>query len=107
MVCIPYLLFSPLSNSLNLLSTSPKFSLKNEESSEESTTNIQIGNHACPGRFFAGIEIKVILIELLRGWDFRNVGDTEMKGGGRPENFCVDISISPNPVAEIEFKRRV
>ncbi|CCD46911.1 hypothetical protein BofuT4_P114500.1 [Botrytis cinerea T4] len=69
--------------------------------------NFGHGNHACPGRFFAGVEIKVILIELLRGWDFRNVGDTEMKGGGRPENFCVDTAINPNPVAEIEFKRRV
>ncbi|ATZ58333.1 hypothetical protein BCIN_16g01490 [Botrytis cinerea B05.10] len=69
--------------------------------------NFGHGNHACPGRFFAGIEMKIILIEFLRGWDFRNVGDTEMKGGGRPENFGFDISISPNPVAEIEIKRRV
>ncbi len=28
-------------------------------------------NHACPGRFFADNELKVILIEISRKWDFR------------------------------------
>lgn len=58
------------------------------------------GNHACPGRFFAGVEIKVVMLELLRGWDIRLVG------GERPENWYNDTSIMPNPLAEVEFKRR-
>ncbi|TEY44948.1 hypothetical protein BOTCAL_0340g00150 [Botryotinia calthae] len=68
--------------------------------------NFGHGNHACPGRFFAGIEIKVIIVELLREWDIRSVGDTEMKGGNRPENIAVDTILSPNTTAEIEVKRR-
>ncbi|POS84715.1 hypothetical protein EPUL_005297, partial [Erysiphe pulchra] len=46
------------------------------------------GNHACPGRFFAGNEIKVIMIELLRNWDFRLPNDEKLEGGiwRRPRN---------------------
>ncbi|KAF7880201.1 uncharacterized protein EAF01_012049 [Botrytis porri] len=76
-------------------------------STSKEALNFGHGNHACPGRFFAGVEIKIIMIELLRGWDFRNVGDTEMKGGGRPENFSIDIVITPDQAAEIEIKKRV
>ncbi|KAF4633486.1 hypothetical protein G7Y89_g4629 [Cudoniella acicularis] len=70
--------------------------------------NFGYGNHACPGRFFAGNEIKVILIELLRNWDIRLKGDTEGKGGEdkRPENIVQEFSVMPNMVAEIEFRRR-
>jgi len=62
------------------------------------------GAHACPGRFFASNEIKVILIELLRNWEFR------LKGGAageeaRPKNYESDVSLIPNPFAEVEFKR--
>ncbi|KAF7944091.1 hypothetical protein EAE96_010501 [Botrytis aclada] len=69
--------------------------------------NFGHGNHACPGRFFAGVEIKLIMEEILRFWDFRLVGDTEMKGGERPKNFVLDTIVAPNPGAELEFKRRV
>ncbi|TGO13301.1 hypothetical protein BTUL_0072g00090 [Botrytis tulipae] len=65
-----------------------------------------IRNHACPGRFFAGVEIKVVMVELLRNWDFRNIGDTEMKGGERPGNIVLGNLIHPNPAAQLEFKRR-
>ncbi|KAM0289470.1 hypothetical protein ACHAO9_006123 [Fusarium lateritium] len=39
------------------------------------------GKHACPGRFFAIYEIKIILIKLLMNYDFRLVGDVEQAGG--------------------------
>ncbi|KAH7006757.1 cytochrome P450 [Ilyonectria destructans] len=66
------------------------------------------GNHTCPGRFFASNEIKIILVELLMNWDFRLKGDVELKGGAekRPPNVEVDLVITPNPMAMMEFKRR-
>ncbi|KAF5871337.1 putative cytochrome p450 oxidoreductase protein [Botrytis fragariae] len=44
------------------------------------SVNFGHGNHACPGRFFAATEIKVLMVEILKGWDFRLVGDEEGKG---------------------------
>lgn len=66
------------------------------------------GKHACPGRFFASNEIKVVLIELLRSWDFRLKGDVLGLGGEekRPKNYHIQMSIAPDPMAEIEFRRR-
>jgi len=66
------------------------------------------GNHACPGRFFASNEIKIILIELLQNWDFRFKGDVERKGGmeRRPETKLSDFTVTPNMGAELEFRRR-
>jgi hypothetical protein len=70
--------------------------------------NFGHGNHACPGRFFASNEIKVVLIELLRSWDFRLKGDVDMVGGEekRPESYELDLGVTPNVTAEIEFRRR-
>jgi cytochrome P450 len=66
------------------------------------------GSHACPGRFFASNEIKVIMIELLRNWEFRLKGDITMEGGVeiRPKDNQTPIGVHPNLEAEIEFKRR-
>ena len=49
-----------------------------------------------------------MIIELLRSWDFRFKGDVEMKGGvdKRPKSYFSELGITPNMVAEIEFKRR-
>ncbi|ESZ92637.1 hypothetical protein SBOR_6971 [Sclerotinia borealis F-4128] len=68
--------------------------------------NFGHGNHACPGRFFAGTEIKVVMVELLRRWDVRLIGDEQGVGGERPGNSVYDTTISPNPFAELEFRRR-
>ncbi|TGO37219.1 hypothetical protein BHYA_0102g00030 [Botrytis hyacinthi] len=68
--------------------------------------NFGHGNHACPGRFFAAAEIKVILVEILKNWDFRLVGDKEGKGGERPGNHFNNTMVSPNSAAKLEFKRR-
>jgi gliotoxin biosynthesis cytochrome P450 monooxygenase len=70
--------------------------------------NFGHGNHACPGRFFASNEIKVVLIELLRRWDFRLKGDVNCVGGEdkRPQNLAGDLSVHPDPRAEIEVRRR-
>jgi cytochrome P450 len=65
------------------------------------SVNFGQGSHACPGRFFASNEIKVVLIELLRHWDIR------LKGGeGRPKNIYNGLTCGPDTGAEIEFRRR-
>lgn len=66
------------------------------------------GNHACPGRFFAGNEIKVIMIELIRNWDFRLPGDDKLEGGTwrRPKNIYRRLECGPDPQARLEFRRR-
>jgi hypothetical protein len=63
--------------------------------------NFGHGNHACPGRFFASNEIKVVLIELLRCWDFRFLA-----GKGRPENVLGDMTCTPDMRTQMEFRRR-
>lgn len=70
--------------------------------------NFGHGNHACPGRFFASNEIKVVLIEILRNWDFRLKGDVERKGGEdkRPKSHFHEFTVAPNMTAEVDFKRR-
>ncbi|TGO74050.1 hypothetical protein BELL_0313g00170 [Botrytis elliptica] len=81
--------------------SSPRETPENKSKYQYVTTS----NHACPGRFLAGVELKVVM-ELLRNWDFRNIGDTETKGGERPGNIVLGNLIHPNPVAQLEFKRR-
>ena len=70
--------------------------------------NFGHGNHACPGRFFASNEIKVVLIELLKNWEFRLKGDVERKGGEdkRPKNHFNEHGVTPNMFAEVDFRRR-
>ena len=70
--------------------------------------NFGHGLHACPGRFFASNEIKVVMVELLRHWDFRLKGDVECVGGAdkRPPSMWKDLRCTPNMEAEIEFKKR-
>ncbi|KAK0121886.1 hypothetical protein ONS95_010164 [Cadophora gregata] len=70
--------------------------------------NFGHGNHACPGRFFASNEIKVVLIELLKSWEFRFKGDLEAQGGAerRPKNMYFDVTCVPNTQAELELRRR-
>lgn len=66
------------------------------------------GSHACPGRFFANNEIKIILIELLRNWDFRFTNDIKMEGGKmrRPMNKLVAFECLPNYEAMLEFRKK-
>lgn len=70
--------------------------------------NFGHGNHACPGRFFASNEIKVVLIHLLRGWELRFKGDEGGRGGEgmRPGNFWMGTICTPNSMAEVEVRRK-
>ncbi|KAF9761122.1 hypothetical protein IL306_003955 [Fusarium sp. DS 682] len=63
------------------------------------------GRHACPGRWFAGNEIKMIMVYLLENYDFRLPGG---KTGleNRPPSLCFETQYLPNPEAVLEFRRR-
>jgi ent-kaurene oxidase len=60
-----------------------------------------IGRHACPGRWFASHEIKLILVTLLSKFDIKL-----KEGESRPKNFTFQTMNSPNPTAEILFRNR-
>lgn len=74
----------------------------------EDSLNFGYGNHACPGRFFASNEIKIVLIEFLTNWEFRLLGDEKLEGGEekRPVSYYSEAGVTPNPFAEIELRRR-
>jgi cytochrome P450 len=60
------------------------------------------GRHACPGRFFADYEIKLIMVHLLMTYDIeRGVGQK-----GRPENFMAEAQMIPNHDAKVRMRRR-
>jgi cytochrome P450 len=58
------------------------------------------GRHACPGRWFASAEIKMILPGLILEYDFKL-----KEGDGRPKKIVSQYQNMPNPMAEILFKK--
>lgn len=60
------------------------------------------GQHSCPGRFTASIEIKMIIASLLLDYDMRFPESYE----GRPKSIPAFEYIFPDPWAKILFKRR-
>ncbi|KAH8664171.1 cytochrome P450 [Xylariales sp. PMI_506] len=63
--------------------------------------NFGLGKHACPGRFFASHEIKLVLAYFLLHFDIK------LKDGeARPEPMMFMMSRTANSKAEIMFKRR-
>ncbi|KAF2689091.1 ent-kaurene oxidase [Lentithecium fluviatile CBS 122367] len=70
------------------------------------TTNEQnllfgYGRHACPGRFFAANEIKMIVARLLLDFDFKN----EDGGKARYKNIDMGRQSTPDPRKKLLFKR--
>lgn len=63
--------------------------------------NFGAGTHACPGRYFAGYEIKLLLIHLLTRYDIKWPA-----GQRRPPNIEHDFSCAPNPAASILFREK-
>ncbi|KAM5431557.1 hypothetical protein McanMca71_004792 [Microsporum canis] len=57
------------------------------------------GPQACPGRFFASNEIKVLLAHLLLNYDFRMEGN-------RPQNIIHELTVMPNRGVNVLFKKR-
>lgn len=67
----------------------------------DTNMNFGAGKHACPGRFFASNEIKMILAYFLVNFDLKlKDGET------RPKAMILMMSKTPDPNAEIMFRRR-
>ncbi|KAI1080681.1 ent-kaurene oxidase [Whalleya microplaca] len=67
----------------------------------DTSQNFGLGKNACPGRFFAGSEIKMILAYLILNYDLKfKDGET------RPKPNMFMMQKSPNTNAEVLFKRR-
>jgi hypothetical protein len=62
------------------------------------------GSHACPGRFFASNEIKVLLVDMLRRFDISIKKDGGI--GERQEGFRSDVFFIPDPSVKVYFKKR-
>ncbi|KAI0888103.1 cytochrome P450 [Annulohypoxylon maeteangense] len=60
-----------------------------------------VGRQACPGRWYASAQIKLVLCILLIDYDFMFP-----EGQGRPQNWIEDERIGPNMEQMILFKRR-
>ena len=59
------------------------------------------GKHACPGRFFAAVELKLLLAHLIINYDLRLE-----QPGIRPPDFVIEANCSPNSQASVMFRRR-
>ena len=59
------------------------------------------GQHACPGRFFASNEAKVILIHLLLKYDWRL-----FEAAPLPQLHYYGFSIRADPATKMEYRRR-
>ena len=68
---------------------------------EEKILNFGHGKASCPGRFFASLEIKIILIRLIMDYDYKF-----LDGERRPSNVTAHEFIFPNPEAKILIRAR-
>lgn len=59
------------------------------------------GLHACPGRFFAANESKILLMHLLLKYDWKFKEDH-----GRPKNFEIGTESIIDPTVELLFRSR-
>ena len=67
----------------------------------DTNMNFGAGRHACPGRFFAGNEIKMMLSYYLINFDMKLKDGEE-----RPKPMMIMMSKTPNPDGEVLFRRR-
>ncbi|ERT02313.1 cytochrome P450 [Sporothrix schenckii 1099-18] len=67
----------------------------------DTNMNFGAGKHACPGRFFAGNELKMMLSYYLINFDMKLKNGEE-----RPKPMMIMMSKTPNPDGEVLFRRR-
>ncbi|KAF5332161.1 hypothetical protein D9611_008152 [Ephemerocybe angulata] len=60
------------------------------------------GKHACPGRFFAAQEMKLMMAYLLHHYDMK----LDNKDGSRPKNMWIGMGCVPSQNARVLFRRR-
>ena len=67
-------------------------------------TNLSFGagRYSCPGRFFASMELKLLLAQLLLKFDFQFP-----PGKSRPSLLVIDELVAPNPWTKVMVKRRL
>ena len=58
-----------------------------------------IGQHACPGRFFAAILLKMMLADVLMHYEVK------FEDGERPPNIILDMNYLPDLEAKILIRR--
>ena len=68
---------------------------------QEKVLNFGHGANSCPGRFFASLEIKIILVRLIMDYDWMLP-----EGQGRPANLTAHEFIFPNPDGEVLMRAR-
>lgn len=68
----------------------------------DTNMNFGAGRHACPGRFFAGNEVKMILAYFLINYEIRLKDGEE-----RPRAMMLMMSKTPDPNVELLFRRRM
>ncbi|CAK4034814.1 ent-kaurene oxidase [Lecanosticta acicola] len=64
------------------------------------------GKHACPGRFFAALEIKLLVIHLLQAFDFKAIPEADGVVR-RYRNMEYDSMNMPDVTKKLLFKKRV
>ncbi|KAI0477527.1 putative cytochrome P450 [Xylariaceae sp. FL0804] len=66
-----------------------------------------LGPDACPGRFFAAAQIKIVLAHVLRCYDVALAlkGDGTPTAVGRPKNLMFEVNVLPDPDVEVLFRR--
>lgn len=69
----------------------------------ETNTGAGHGRHACPGRFFASAELKVVLVEVLQNYDIELCPDYSKD---RPLNVHVEIMAAQDHTYELRFRKR-
>jgi cytochrome P450 len=67
----------------------------------EQNLNFGHGRHACPGRFFAANEIKMIVARMVMDFDFKNEGDSTE----RYPNIEMGRQSIPDPRKVLLFKK--
>lgn len=58
------------------------------------------GSHACPGRFLAAAEIKIIMVHLILGYEWTTID------GREPSIRVLGITLDSDPSAKIRIRRR-
>ncbi|KAF9047872.1 cytochrome P450 [Panaeolus papilionaceus] len=85
------------------MASNPEFSKKADITAVGLDLNVfGYGRHACPGRFFAAVAMKLILAYMVTHYDLKFPKD-----GGRPSDLIVGINVLPNPFAKVLFRKRL
>ncbi|KAG4442146.1 hypothetical protein IFR05_002359 [Cadophora sp. M221] len=86
----------------NLRESSPKAKNKYQPTSISRTQlHFGAGRHACPGRWYASAEIKLIIISLLSRYDIKL-----KEGESRPESIKFQHRNAPDPKAQVLIRER-